>query len=121
MTFKPKRYCKHGHDTWECGRFSSGGCVICGRVSGNTQPLGESNCIHLDPEPLRSLVNTGDAAWAWMEYRGCTEIAARRAAQRLFHNPWLTQDTADRWCIALGTHLSLVYPELYPELYEEAI
>jgi len=43
-----------------------------------------------------------------------------KAADRLTAASVLSIDTADRWCVVLGLHLSEVYPELYLDDVEVA-
>lgn len=55
----------------------------------------------------------------YAERFGYVTPAGERAAYRLRSASRLKTDTADRWCVVLEEHLSMVYPQLYPELLEE--
>lgn len=53
------------------------------------------------------------AAALFADRHGGNRSAHERRLQRLLARGWLTIDEADRWCVAAGSHLALVYPRLY--------
>lgn len=55
------------------------------------------------------------AALAWASRWECRLDAGKKAAERLWNASRITVDCADRWCVALGTSLAIVYPEVYYE------
>jgi hypothetical protein len=54
-----------------------------------------------------------EAGWAWTARWGTSVETGRRAGDRLWSASRITVDCADRWCVALGTSLAAVYPEVY--------
>jgi hypothetical protein len=61
-----------------------------------------------------------ECARRWSSRFGVSQGAGHRAADRLQAATMLTLDSADRWCVVFGLHLSEVYPELYTE-HDEAV
>lgn len=105
-----KRYCKHGHDTYVCGRYPNGGCVQCWKLTTARRTWDDT----VPTVRIRVLIHDrSDAAWAYAQRFGVTKVAAKRRLTDLYGKPRIQIDTADRWCLALNTHLSIVYPELY--------
>lgn len=62
---------------------------------------------------LQRMTSQVEAAAAWERQRGCSRQAAGERAAELFTRDRISIVTADVWCIALGTHLAVVYPEVY--------
>jgi hypothetical protein len=107
-----KRFCRNGHDTELTGRWASGTCRECQRRYNRTERIRERG--GLPASRLRGVAGGQlPAALAWAKYRGVDWEAARQHAQRLYKTKYLSIDAADCWCIALGTTLYLVYPEVY--------
>ena len=120
-----ERFCINGHDTHVVGRSGvRGRCRECSRQASKRH---RSNVPHaktraesmwknggtLPALRLRMLTSKEGAAMAWLTYRQGNKAAAKKAAERLWEAQRISIDAADRWCIALGTHLSIVYPEVY--------
>lgn len=55
----------------------------------------------------------------WSHRYGVNTSAGWKAAERLRAAKSLEIVTADRWCVALGEHLSRVFPELYSQPWPE--
>jgi hypothetical protein len=120
-----ERFCINGHDTDVVGRSGARGrCKECNRQSTrrarsnvpHAKTRAESMWKHggtLPAQRLRLLASQEGAALAWLAYRGASKNTAKKAAERLWKADRISIDAADRWCIALGTHLSIVYPEVY--------
>ena len=120
-----ERFCINGHDTEVVGR--SGARRRCKECQRNANRRMRSNVPHaktraesmwkhggtLSAQRLRLLTTQEGAAIAWLAYRGARKDTAKKAAERLWKAERISIDAADRWCIALGTHLSIVYPEVY--------
>jgi hypothetical protein len=62
---------------------------------------------------LQRRTNKIDAAQAWSARWDCSPESGQKQAYRLYAAIRITVDQADRWCVALGTSLSIVYPEVY--------
>ena len=118
-----ERYCKRGHDTWQCGRNHSGWCQECSKAWKRSRERGalyhavrtmREHGDRVTPTRLRRLTNRDEAAAAWCHRWSVSSSAAMHAANRLFETPWITIDQADRWCVTLNTPgLAVLYPEVY--------
>ena len=114
-----ERFCKRGHDTEQAGRRSHGWCTACARErQRQTRGIQQNyrDMIRLGgvtPSRLRKLVTKDDATTAWFAYRRCSWGSATAAALRLWKTDRISVESADEWCVALGTHLAIVYPEVY--------
>lgn len=112
---KPRRLkdvCKWGHLIADVGRYPSGACKGCDRDMRNLRRSPDPH--HVATRRLRVIAhNQANAATAWLAWRGCKPDSATTMARRLFTQDWITIHVADSWSIALGTHLAIVYPELY--------
>jgi hypothetical protein len=64
---------------------------------------------------LKSFHPRAECALRWSNRYGVSPSSGHRAADRLQRAAFLTLDSADRWCVAFGLHLSEVYPELYTD------
>lgn len=115
------RYCVNGHDTFVVGRNPSNRrCKACKReYDVDAQRLAQGlpilrNGMEMVPATrIRNLTTREDAPLAWAAQFRTGRAAASRAAWRLYNKHRISVDSADRWCIALGTTLAVVYPELY--------
>ena len=107
-------YCARGHDKRKAGTFANGYCKVCDLITRGKSPC-PSNRIKAYLGYDRE-----QAALAWATYRGVKHSAAYAAANRLWTCSTLSIDMADRWCIAVGAHLALLYPEVY-ELEKAAV
>jgi hypothetical protein len=108
------RFCKNGHDTEVGGRLSNGCCRICTKFYSRTYDMRRRYHGTLSTLRLRRIAHTRDnATAAWMVYRQVSWQSASDRSRELFKFERLSIDAADRWCIALGTHLAIVFPELY--------
>jgi hypothetical protein len=111
---RPARFCKNGHDTEIDGRLSNGCCRVCTRYYSRTYDMRRRYRGTLASMRLRRIAyNVDNATAAWMVYRQISWESSRERARELFRFDRLSIDAADRWCIALGTHLAIVFPELY--------
>ena len=120
MKTKPtQRFCIYGHDTDATGRYGNGSCSVCHRERQRTYrhtPPGHRPGAQprVPSEPLRILAhNIENAGIQWSKTYHVDVKTGYRRGYDLFHFESLTLDSADRWCIVLGEHLSNVYPELY--------
>ncbi len=111
MSRPKQRLCVRGHDTWETGRYSNSSCKRCVAEYHPTLP----KAGYLPAHRLRRITSRSEAISAWMGFRDCSEATATRAWDRLWSARWVSIDCADRWCIALDTHLAIVFPEAYRE------
>ena len=108
-----KRFCLRSHDTELTGRRASNHrCRACFNEDRQSAPGWGTR---LDASEIRILTTKAGATLAWMLHRGVSSHTANRAAERMFSSPTLSISAADEWCCALGTHLAIVYPELYRE------
>ena len=139
---RPKaRFCVNGHDTESVGRTKGGYCKECSRgwrreydakrrptrvVHSPDQALRErrssyaywdmlNNDGKVAARRLRLLSVPDSAGAAWSARWNVTVAAGMRAANRLWNADRVSVDVADRWCVTLGTHLAIVYPEIYYE------
>lgn len=132
-----ERFCVWGHDTEVVGRYvSNNTCKECSRQTRREQyrkrrqkakekqvidndRLGQAaydmrrNGGKLPAKRLRVGVSREYAGQAWASRWNCDIDSGMRAAYRLWGSDRITVDCADRWCVALGTHLAIVYPEVY--------
>lgn len=127
-----KQCSKRGHDlTIPNARYKNGRCVMCNRErrvdyeNATVVPM-------MSVKPLQRLMrgdgrNYRQLARAFSDFHGSNYDSALRQVQRLLtphgHKQLISLSTADEWCLALGTHPFLIYPELYPEAlqpYEES-
>lgn len=117
---REKRYCKRAHhDTWITGRRKHGQCVECQRLDDKNRRRHRRQT----PEgnvPAQTLLGyirrTGGDEPAVVSYAnrwGVQRETVCRSLTRMRERRYLTIWAADRWCVALGTHLALLYPELY--------
>jgi hypothetical protein len=115
------RFCRNGHDRQKFGRYaSSGACRECdrlynvakrGRAAGGT---GRGSRHLVAVRSLRRLAGSKEAAAAaWRGYKGYSQQRATNDANYVWNREWISILTADEWCLALGSNLSIVYPELY--------
>lgn len=134
------QFCVNGHDTHVIGRRKNGACIECHRFRAKVtqRDYRERRKLGVSPgaiptvstEPLRRLLHyegpgpsrgigemenlaKSRAAAAWSNSRGTSFSSGKRTAERLFSLERITIYRADEWCIALGTHLAVVYPEVY--------
>lgn len=105
-----KAFCCRGHSIAQFGRNAAYMCRECYRIDHRRKYTPRRM---LPSAPLRSLVTLEQATLAWQGYRTTTLNTAQKAAARLFAHDQISVDCADRWCIAIGSHLCLVYPHLY--------
>lgn len=124
--------CPHGHDKDVVGKTMSNGCRECHRIQNRrrrhkVKPRPEYHQLYdavqrmndgggtVPATRLRQLTNKDDAMHQWAAYWGVSKSAGYHAMLRLWRNSRIDIYQADRWCIVLGTHLSIVYPEAYHE------
>ena len=129
--------CIWGHDTDEVGRYENGTCKECHRRNrrerGARERLEKANVDReqffgqvgqwaydmrrhggkLPATRLRVGRTSQEAGWAWTTRWGCSRETGRRAGDRLWSAHRISVETADRWCVAFGTCLAIVYPEVY--------
>ena len=128
MTRAAKRWCLRGHDTYAVGRDSRGTCKGCVALRNRTWRFTRTPVVRLAPEPLRVYAEAryGERrlckhlAESYLERFPVSAKTAQCYATHLLHKPTITLDRADAWCLALGTHLALLYPEVY-ELEKAAV
>lgn len=126
MPRKLARYCSNGHDTFVTGRYASRRCKVCvkGRYGKRVR--------YLPAEPLRAYVRQyalrymdpfiagsqglNELSRLYGHRHGLDRWAAEAAIRRLMYkgSPGITEETADRWCIALGIHPIELWPEEWP-------
>lgn len=116
-------FCRNGHDTRAVGRGRDG-CYMCARITKHglfTRATGNGQVL-LPTTRLRRFAgeDTSKAARAagrewmarqWVAHTGVNIVHARTLVRRLWTRSTIELFAADEWCIALGTHLSVVYPE----------
>lgn len=111
-----KDVCIRGHSIALYGRDAYWRCRECNRENCkrtyNRMHRGNGPFV-LSPAPIRRLVTRAQAAAFWAEYRCVNFDSAERAVARLWASRAISIDQADRWCIAIGSHLSVLYPALY--------
>jgi hypothetical protein len=132
------RWCIRGHDTWEVGRDRYHYCRECKREASrrSTERRRQGEPLYVPVEPILRLIDRLAIAGCPACGIGATgrcphtvRLAARRYAARWggdwqFHARriyrWRTGQVrrttvmdADQWCLVLGSHLALAYPELY--------
>lgn len=101
--------CINGHNKAVTGVYSNGGCRLCAQV----------RAMHArgDLLPTRRLLPLiGDRESAALALAGRFGYSIRTAQTycgNLFRGSRISIAHADEWCIALGTSLSVVYPEVY--------
>lgn len=116
-----KRFCVSGHDTEALGRRANGTCVACARIHEvryrqNRVIKSVATTGMVPSQRLIRYAHTKEAATAaWFAYRNCSLRSADTRVHRLWNTTHISIDCADRWCIALGTHLSILYPEIYSD------
>ena len=106
--------CSQGHDTDECGRYENGRCKECQHERNRHRVASPK----LDPAPLRDYcqrIGHARAVEAYMNRWDVTYAGAHSAYVYLRDADYIHIPGADRWCVALGLHLCLLYPELYRE------
>lgn len=110
-----ERYCINGHDTAVVGRYKSGTCRECQRLAGEKRRLIKAGGKVASRRLLSYIKAEGiqDPAGRFARRYGLRSTSGNMAYLRLRRESRITIDFADRWCIALGTHLPLRYPELY--------
>lgn len=116
MSRGTKRFCVNGHDTWMTGRYPSGTCIPCNKRYGAeylTRKHGGVAAWRLREVMRQGRWSDEALVTAYQAYAGVTYEGAKKALTRLMRSGRVDLDTADRWCLAIGTHLSTVYPELY--------
>ena len=120
----PAHFCVWGHDTDLVGRYPNGTCKLChrtrrkeARARGVEQAAYDMrrNGAKVPARRLTMNRTREDAGLAWASRWGCDLPSGMRAAYRLWGASRITVDCADRWCVALGTHLAIVYPEVFYE------
>lgn len=72
------------------------------------------DAVRLDPARLMAMTaDRAVAARAWADLFHTQFDAGEAAVRRLHRGVPITVETADKWCMALGDHLSVIYPDLY--------
>jgi hypothetical protein len=144
MARPSERMCVWGHDTDVVGRYQNGTCKECHRRTRRERrqrhqaerlmPIREQFAGQvgqwaydmrrhggkLPASRLRVGRTAVQAGWAWASRWGTGEATGRRAGDRLWAADRITVDCADRWCVALGTSLAIVYPEVFYEPRKKA-
>ena len=130
MVRPSQRFCKRGHDTSEAGRYKNGVCIECAHEKCHEWNI--RNKVKRDAKDmvrfgglaakrLRVLTNRTSAAAAWA-YRWNRPLCdGVKSAERLWKADRITIECADKWCVTLGTHLAIVYPEAYWSADEELV
>jgi hypothetical protein len=132
-----ERMCIWGHDTDLIGRYRNGTCKECHRRTRRERRQKQATERAFTPREqfdgqigqwaydmrrhggklpasrLRVGRTAREAGWAWTARWGTSVETGRRAGDRLWSASRISVDCADRWCIALGTSLAVVYPEVY--------
>ena len=140
---KGERFCCRNHDTLVTGRDGTGACRKCRNDQkaayrqrhGRGRGPGESRVL-IDAEPIRAAVlrrldnldrqyttpngqPNGRRILALTHARrfGLSYGSASQQIERMARgrSQRIEAQTADEWCVTLGTHLALLYPELYRE------
>ena len=114
-------FCPHGHDKRIGGASKRGACKACGlarnavyAAARRARRRQERGISGLPSDRLIRILHTrSNAAFLWMQYRGCDWDSAVRASARLWGAKTIRVDMADDWCLAAGEDLIVVYPEAY--------